>query len=150
MVLTEGVQKAFPVEKNIERRRKTVASRKVVWIAHVLSILVSIVFIFSAAMKLKGGPELSEGMAHLGLSDRMVLPLAILELACVLIYLIPPTAVLGAVLLTGYLGGAILTHWRVGDPVYVQIMLGLLIWLGIYLREDRLKPLLPVRRSATS
>jgi hypothetical protein len=101
-------------------------------------------------MKFKGGPELSEGMAHLGLSEKMVLPLAILELACVVIYLIPPTAVLGAVLLTGYLGGAILTHWRVGDPFYVQILLGLIIWLGIYLREDRLKPVLPVRRAATT
>lgn len=126
------------------------ASRKVVWIGHALSILVSLVFIFSSFMKFKGGPELSEGMAHLGLSEKMVLPLAILELACVVIYLIPRTAVLGAVLLTGYLGGAILTHWRVGDPFYVQIVLGLLIWLGIYLREDRLKPVLPVRRSATS
>jgi DoxX-like family len=127
-----------------------VASRKVFWIAQVLSILVSLVFIFSATMKFIGGPELSQGMAHLGLSDKMVLPLAILELACVVIYLIPPTAVFGAILLTGYLGGAILTHWRVGDPFYVQIVLGIVIWLGIYLREDRLKPLIPVRRSETT
>jgi DoxX-like family len=122
-----------------------VASRKVMWIGRVLSILVSLVFIFSSVMKLRGGPELAQGMDHLGLSARMVFPLAILELACVAIYLIPPTAVLGAVLLTGYLGGAILTHWRVGDPFYVQIILGLLIWLGIYLRENRLKPLMPIR-----
>jgi DoxX-like family len=127
-----------------------VASRKVIWIARVITILVSLVFVFSAAMKFKGGPELAQGMAHLQLADRMVLPLAILELACVVIYLIPPTAVLGAVLLTGYLGGAILTHWRVGDPFYAQIVLGLVIWLGIYLREDRLKPLLPVRRSEST
>lgn len=126
------------------------ASRKVIWIARVISILVSLVFVFSAAMKFKGGPELSEGMAHLGLSDKMVLPLAILELTCVAVYLIPPTAVLGAILLTGYLGGAILTHWRAGDPFYVQIILGILIWLGIYLREDRLKSLIPLRRSTTT
>jgi hypothetical protein len=100
-------------------------------------------------MKFIGGPELSQGMAHLGLSDKMVLPLAILELACVVIYLIPPTAVLGAILLTGYLGDAILTHWRVGDPFYVQIVLGIVIWLGIWLREDRLKPLIPVRSQTT-
>jgi DoxX-like family len=124
-----------------------VASRKVVWVARVISILVSLVFVFSAVMKLKGGPELTQGMAHFGLSERMVLPLAILELTCVAVYLIPPTAVLGAILLTGYLGGAILTHWRVGDPFYVPIVLGIVIWLGIYLREDRLKSLIPLRRS---
>lgn len=126
------------------------ASRKVIWIARVISILVSLVFIFSAVMKFMGGPEVAQGMAHLGLGERMVIPLAILELACVVVYLIPPTAVLGAVLLTGYLGGAILTHWRVGDPFYAPIVLGLLIWLGIYLREDRLKPVLPIRRSEAS
>jgi hypothetical protein len=54
--------------------------------------------------------------------------------------------VLGAILLAGYLGGAICTHWRVGDPFVVQIVLGLLVWLGIYLREDRLKALIPLRR----
>jgi hypothetical protein len=97
-------------------------------------------------MKLKGGPELATGMEHLGLPASMVMPLAILELSCVVIYLIPQTSVLGAILLAGYLGGAICTHWRVGDPFVVQIVLGLLVWLGIYLREDRLKALIPLRR----
>jgi hypothetical protein len=78
----------------------------------------------------------------------MVLPLAILELTCVIVYLVPPTSVLGAVLLTGYLGGAICTHWRVGDMFVVHIVLGLVIWLGIYLREPRLKALLPLRTRA--
>jgi len=103
-------------------------------------------FLMSAAMKLKGGPELAEGMAHLGLPSSMVVPLAILELTCVVIYLIPMTSVLGAILLAGYVGGAICTHWRVGDPVIVQILLGIFVWLGLYLREDRLKALIPLRR----
>jgi len=68
----------------------------------------------------------------------------------VAVYLVPPTAVLGAVLLTGYVGGIILTHWRVGDPVVIPIVLGLLVWLGIYLREPRLAALLPVRRPDAS
>ena len=123
------------------------ATSKVVWVGRVISVLVSLVFLFSGFMKLKGGPELEQGMAHLGLPMSIVVPLAILELACVAVYLIPPTAVLGAVLLTGYLGGAICTHLRVGDPFVVQIVLGLLVWLGIYLREDRLKALLPLRRA---
>jgi len=103
-------------------------------------------FLMSAAMKLKGGPELAEGMAHLGLPSSMVVPLAILELTCVVIYLIPMTSVLGAILLAGYVGGAICTHWRVGDPFIVQILLGIFVWLGLYLREDRLKALIPLRR----
>jgi hypothetical protein len=119
---------------------------KVVWVGRVLSVLVSLMFLMSAAMKLKGGPELAEGMAHLGLPSSMVVPLAILELTCVVIYLIPMTSVLGAILLAGYVGGAICTHWRVGDPVIVQIVLGIVVWLGLYLREDRLKALIPLRR----
>lgn len=121
------------------------SSGKVLWAGRVISGLAALMFVFSAAMKLMGGPELAKGMAHLQLRDSMVLPLAVLELACVVVYLIPATAVLGAVLLAGYVGGAILTHWRVGDPVVVQIVLGLLVWLGVYLREDRLKALLPIR-----
>jgi hypothetical protein len=61
------------------------------------------------------------------------------------IYLIPATAVLGAILLTGYIGGAICTHLRVGDPFFIQIAIGIFIWLGLYLRESRLKKLIPLR-----
>jgi len=75
-------------------------------------------------------------MAHMGLPDSMVLPLAILELICLVIYLIPWTAVLGAILLTGYLGGAICIHWRVGDPVVIQSGIGVLVWLGIFFVID--------------
>ena len=122
-------------------------SGKSVWVGWVISVLASLVFAFSAFMKLKGGPELAQGMAHLGLPDSMVLPLAILEISCFVIYLVPATSVLGAILLAGYVGGAICTHWRVGDPFVVQIVLGLLVWLGLYLREPRLKALIPLRRS---
>ena len=120
------------------------ASRKT-WAGRVITGLASVLFVFSAAMKVKGGPELAQGMAHLGLPDAMVLPLAILELSCVVIYLIPATSVLGAILLAGYVGGAICTHWRVGDPFFVQVLLGLFVWLGIYLREPRLASLIPIR-----
>jgi hypothetical protein len=123
-----------------------VASSKVRWIGIALTVLPSVMFVLSAFMKLKGGPELDQGMAHLGMPRSMVLPLAILELTCVVVYLIPATTVLGAVLLTGYLGGAICTHWRVGDLFWVPILLGLTLWLGVYLREPRLKALLPLRK----
>jgi hypothetical protein len=123
------------------------AGGKVVWVGRVISVLACLLFIFSAVLKLQGGPEVVKGFAHLGFPPSLMIPLAILELACVVVYLIPPTAVVGAILLTGYIGGALCTHWRVGDPFYTHIVLGILIWLGIYLRDDRLKALIPLRRS---
>ena len=75
----------------------------------VISGLASLLFLFSATLKLKGGPELAKGLGHLGLPDSMIVPLSILEISCVVIYLIPATSVLGAILLTGYLGGAVAT-----------------------------------------
>ena len=119
---------------------------KVVWVGWALSGLAAFLFLFSAFLKLKGGPDLDKGMEHLGLRGSMVMPLAILELTCLLVYLVSPTAVLGAILLTGYVGGTIVTHWRAGDPFIVNIVLGLVIWLGLYLREPRLKELIPLRR----
>jgi hypothetical protein len=121
------------------------ASGKAVWVGRVISALVSLGFGMSAFMKLKGGPELTQGMAHLGLPEAMVIPLAILEFSCVVTYLIPRTSVTGAILLTGYIGGAICTHWRVGEAVFIQIALGIFVWLGLYLRESRLKGLIPLR-----
>ena len=121
-------------------------SGKVVWTGRVISALVALVFLLSGVMKVKGGPELKEGLAHLGLPESIVIPLAILELACAVIYVIPATSVLGAILLTGFIGGAICTHWRVGDPFVIQIAIGALVWLGLYLREARLKALIPLRQ----
>ena len=121
------------------------ASGKIVWVGRVISVLVSLLFAMSAFMKLKGGAEVMQGMAHLGLPESLIMPLAILEISCVVIYLIPATSVLGAILLTGYIGGAICTHLRVGDPFVIQIALGIIVWLGLYLRENRLKALIPLR-----
>ena len=122
------------------------ASGKIVWTGRVITGLVSLLFLFSAAMKFMGGAEVKEGMAHLGLPESMIIPLGVLEAACTVVYLIPATSVLGAILLAGYIGGAICTHWRVGDPFLGQVAIGLVIWLGIYLREPRLKALIPLRK----
>jgi len=126
------------------------ASGKIVWVGRVISVLVSLLFAMSAFMKLKGGAEVMQGMAHLGLPESLIMPLAILEISCVVIYLIPATSVLGAILLTGYIGGAICTHLRVGDPFFIQIALGIFVWLGLYLRENRLKALIPLRTRQAS
>jgi hypothetical protein len=122
------------------------ASGKIVWAGRVISVLVSLLFLMSAFLKLKDGPEVTKGIAHLGIPESMIVPLSILEITCIVIYLIPATSVLGAILLTGYIGGAMCTHWRVGDPFFLHIALGILVWLGLYLRENRLKELIPVRR----
>jgi hypothetical protein len=127
------------------------SSRKAVVTGWVISILASLMFVFSGVMKLMGGPDLAKGLEHLELAGRVpMVPLSVLELSCTAVYLVPPTSVLGAILLTGYLGGAILTHWRVGDWVLVHIALGTLIWLGIYLREERLRALIPFRRRTST
>ena len=120
---------------------------KIVWAGRAATIITALPFVPSAIMKLTVNPKVLEGMSHFGLPESLILPLGILELLCVVAYLIPMTTVLGAILLTGYVGGAILTHLRVGETVYFQIALGLLIWLGPYLREPRLHELLPLRRS---
>lgn len=121
-------------------------SKKMIWTGRVISFLLMPLFIMSAVMKLMMHPKVLEGTTHMGLPSTLVFPLGILELACVILYLIPPTSVLGAILLTGYLGGAILTHLRIGEPVITQIGLGVLIWLGIWLRFSRLRQLLPLVR----
>lgn len=118
-----------------------------VWVGRGISALAGLMFLMSGVMKLVGGDAVREGMAHLGLPESFILPLAILELICVAIYLIPATAVPGAILLTGYLGGAILAHLRVGDPFVGPVVIGVFVWLGIALRDDRLWSLIPVRRS---
>ncbi len=110
-----------------------------------MSTLPVLMLIFSAVMKFAKPPAVTEGMAKLGIPESLVLGLGILELACTILYLIPRTAVLGAILLTGYLGGAILAHLRVGENFIGPIVFGVLIWGGLYLRDMRVRALMPWR-----
>ncbi len=121
---------------------------KLTWAGRVVTALLAAVFSMSGVMKLRGGPELAEGFGQLGLPVSMATPLGIVELVCVVLYLIPTTSVVGAILLTGYMGGAICTHWRVGDPFFVQILFAIAVWIGIYLREPRLWHVMPLRRGS--
>lgn len=115
------------------------------WSGRVLTTLAALPFVFSFIMKFSGNPQVLQGVAHLGWPETMIVKLGVLEAICVLLYLIPPTSVLGGIVLTGYLGGAIATHLRIGEPVTTHIVIGLLIWLGLFLREPRLHVLLPIR-----
>ena len=116
------------------------------WVGHILSALPVLMLVFSAGMKFMKPTSVVEGFAHLDLPEKLALGLGVLELACTIIYLVPQTAVLGAILLTGYLGGATVAHLRVGDPFFAPIIVGVFVWGGLFLREPRLRALLPLRR----
>jgi hypothetical protein len=120
----------------------------VVWVGRVLSALPVLLMVFSAAMKFTGSAQmLDELVNRFGYAARIAPVLGAVELACVLLYAIPRTAVLGAVLLTGYLGGAVATHARIADPSFVMpALVGVVAWAGLYLRDERLRALLPLRR----
>ena len=110
-----------------------------------VSGLVILMLSFSAFAKLTGHPEVAKVMSGtLGFPATVISGIGLLEIACVLLYAIPRTAVLGAVLLTGYLGGAIAAHVRVGDAFISPLIGGGLVWLGIYLRDARVRALLPL------
>jgi hypothetical protein len=120
-------------------------SKGTLWAGRVVSALPVLALIASGVMKLVKPPQVTETFANLGWDERLALPLAIVELGCTLIYIIPRTAVLGAILLTGYLGGATATHVRIGDQFIPPIILGVLVWVGLWLRDARLRALTPLR-----
>jgi hypothetical protein len=125
-------------------------SKRTLWIGRVLSFLPGLMLLFSASFKFTTSPDTEEGLAHLGLPATLMPTIGTLEIACAVLYLIPRTSVLGAILVTGYLGGAILTHLRVGDPCYAQVILGVMVWAGLYLREPRLRALIPLKNNLPS
>ena len=119
-------------------------------IGWVLSGLVIAFLLMDATMKLLALPIVLETQEPLGFSGAAIARgLGVLLLACTLLYAVPQTSVLGAILLTGYLGGAVVTHVRVGDPLFSHILfgvyVGVFLWLGLYLRDERLRALVPLR-----
>jgi uncharacterized membrane protein YphA (DoxX/SURF4 family) len=125
----------------------TNVSKKALWAGWIISALPALMLLFSGVMKLMKPAAVVTEFNRLGYtSPRHPVSIGILEIACTILYLIPRTSVLGAILLTGYLGGAVATHVRIGDPSYfMPIIPGVLFWLGLYLREPRLRPLVPLR-----
>jgi hypothetical protein len=109
----------------------------------------SILFLFlDGIMKLAMPVSVVEATVQLGYPESVIPSIGILLLVCTVLYVIPHTSMLGAILLTGYLGGAVASHVRVGAglfPIFFPVLLGILIWLGLFLRDDRLHALLPLR-----
>jgi hypothetical protein len=120
------------------------------WLGHALSGLVILFLLFDGAIKLVPLDVVIETSAQLGIPAELARTLGVLTLAGTALYAFPRTAVLGAILLTGYLGGAIATHVRVGSPLFSHtlfgVYLGLMIWGGLWLRDPRLRELMPWRR----
>jgi hypothetical protein len=119
------------------------------WGARVLTALPVLFLLFDVAIKLSAHPAVAEASKRLGLPADMSRGIALLLLSCLALYLVPRTAALGAVLLTGYLGGAVLAHVRVGDPLFshvlVPVYVGAMLWAGLYLRDERVRRLLAPR-----
>lgn len=120
------------------------------WAGRLLSALPILFLAFDGVAKLMRLPPVLEACAKLGYSDNVAGPLGLTLLVCVVLYAVPATSVLGAILLTGYLGGAVATHVRVGDPLFSHILfptyVAALVWGGLYLREARMGALLPFRK----
>jgi hypothetical protein len=123
-------------------------SKMMLWAGCAVSALPVLMLIMSGVMKVLQPPDAVKGFGELGWPLSYAIALAAVELGSTLLYVIPRTAALGAILLTGYLGGAIATHVRIGDlgSITIPVLLGVFVWLGLYLRDARVRELIPWRR----
>lgn len=120
-------------------------SKKMLWAGRIISALPVLLLLMAGTIKLIKPAPVVPGFAHFGYPERLILAIGILELTCAVIYAIPRTAVFGAILLTAFMGGATATHVRIGEPFITPVMVGVLAWAGLFLREERLRALLPLR-----
>jgi len=121
-------------------------SNVMLWAGRIISALPVLLLIFSGVLKIMKPPSVLQGFAHFGYPESQIVALGILEIACTLVYAIPQTSYLGAILVTAYLGGATASNVRVGDPSYfATVILGVLVWGGLFLRDARLRALVPLR-----
>ncbi len=131
------------------RSPETAPSKKAIWTGRALSGLATLFLAFDGTMKVLQVPAVVEATTQLGYPTSVTLGLGIVEIVCLAAYLVPRTAILGAVVWTGYLGGAIATHVRLGNPLFSHVLfptyIAALIWGGLWLREPRLRALLPLR-----
>ena len=124
-------------------------TRSALWAGRILSGLAVLFLAFDAVGKLAKPTPVVAGTLQLGYPESVIVPLGLIQVACLVAYLVPRTTVLGAVLWTGYLGGAVATHVRVGSPLLTHtlfpIYVAIFLWLGLWLRDGRLRAVLPLR-----
>jgi DoxX-like protein len=133
---------------NEKNNDATSVSKKRLWAGRITSALPALFLLVDGIMKLIKPAVVVEATVRLGYPETVIIGLGIVLVACTVLYLIPRTAILGAILLTGYLGGAVATHVRVGEglfPVSFPIIMGVLLWGGLWLRDERLRALIPIR-----
>jgi len=119
------------------------------WAGRILSVLPALFLLMDGVMKVMKPDFVVKATVELGYPEDVIFGLGIVVLICVILYIIPQTSILGAILLTGYLGGAVASHLRHGDPLFSHVLspvyFAILLWGGLYLREPRLAALVPVR-----
>jgi hypothetical protein len=120
-------------------------SKAMLWAGRILSGLIVVFMAFNAAIGFTKPAMVQQAFEHMGYPYSLHSLFAILMIGCTLVYAIPQTSVLGAILLTGYFGGAIATHLRIGEPPYFPIVIAVVAWIGVYLRDERLRALVPLR-----
>jgi len=129
--------------------RATSLSTKTLWTGRILSGFVTAFLLFDATIHLLKPAPVVEGFAKLGFPIRLAVPLGIIMLVCLLLYVVPRTSILGAILLTGYLGGAVATQMPTGNSLFGEVLfpvyVGVMVWGGLYLRDARLRTLIPWR-----
>ena len=121
-------------------------SSKMIWAGRIVSGLVVVMMVFSAVMKILKPNEVLTEFTRLGYPETVVIGIGILELLCAVVYSIPRTSYLGAILLTAYFGGATATHVRIGDVFIWPVIGGVLTWAGLSLRDARIRDLIPLRK----
>ncbi|HZF08609.1 MAG TPA: DoxX family protein [Thermoanaerobaculia bacterium] len=122
-------------------------SKGMLWTGWIMSALPALFLLFGGVMDLIKPPAVVEGTVKMGYPESIIVGLGVVVLLCTILYLIPRTSILGAILLTGYLGGAVATHVRILDlrSVPIPILFAIVLWGGLYLRESRLRALIPLR-----
>lgn len=124
-------------------------SSKAAWTGRIMSALAVLFLLFDSIIKFTNVPAVSEAFTQLGYPISLAPVIGTIELILLILYLIPRTSILGAILFTGHLGGAIASHVRVNDPLFSHVLfpiyVGLLLWGGLYLRDEKLRALIPLR-----
>lgn len=131
----------------MQNKAATPVSKKMLWAGYIASGAPALLLIFSGVMKLLLPEGMPQEFARLGYPLNTALGIGVVEILCAIVYLIPRTSVLGAILLTGYLGGATATHVRIGDIFLMPIIVGVVLWAGLYLRDPQVRALIPLRKS---
>jgi hypothetical protein len=129
---------------------ETSVSKGSLWAGRIVSVIAALFLLLDGGMKLAKPAFVVEATRNLGYSESVIVPIGAVLIVCTILYLIPATSVLGAILLTGYLGGAVATHVRTGAgpfPIVFAVTFGLLLWLALYLTDERLRALVPLRNS---